>query len=225
VRPLAKLVGNYDDPRSLGSTMRRRRAAPLARLIERIYLEKGHCSIADLGGTERYWNVLDPAFLRRHACRITLVNLSTPPIKNAVVFDSRRDDVTAVATDDNSFDIVHSNSVLEHLGDWRHMLMFSAEVRRLAPRYFVQTPNFWFPWEPHFGTLFFHYLPRPMQLSLLQARDLGFFTRCADLSDAIAAIDSIRLLDAKMMRYLFPEARIVREKFFGLTKSLIAIKQ
>jgi hypothetical protein len=40
----------------------------------------------------------------------------------------------------------------------------------------------------------------------------------------MAILESVRLLDSKMLQCLFPDAGIVRERFFGLTKSLLAIR-
>jgi SAM-dependent methyltransferase len=220
----AELIGDYDNPHSLGSRLRRRRSAWLTRLVDMTYGERGRCSILDLGGTETYWNIIDPAYLQARNCRITLLNVAARPPANVKLFDSRVGDATAVDVRDNAFDIVHSNSVIEHVGDWRRTLAFSLEVRRLAARYYVQTPNFWFPWEPHFGTPLFHFLPAPLRIALLRRRDLGHFERCA-LPQAVEAVESIRLLDKEMLRCLFPDAQIMREKFLGLTKSLIAIRE
>lgn len=225
MRSIATIIGNYDDPRSFGSRMRRRRALLLVRLIEDIYAEKGRCSILDLGGTENYWNIVGYPFLKERNCRITLLNVAAPRPAVDTVFHATAGDATAVDMADNAFDIVHSNSVIEHVGDWRRMLAFSVEVRRLAPRYFVQTPNYWFPWEPHFGMPLFQYLPEPTRVSLLLRHDLGFFKRCESVSAAVEAVEGIRLLDIRMLNTLFPEARIVRERFFGMTKSLIVVRE
>lgn len=221
---LAELIGDYDDPRSFGSRLRRRRSAWLMRLIDMTYREHGRCSILDLGGTENYWNIIDPPYMQERNCRITLLNLTTSSLANPNLFESRAGDATAVDAPDNRFDIVHSNSVIEHVGDWRKTMAFGVEVRRLASRYYVQTPNFWFPWEPHFGTPLFHYLPIPLRISLLRRRNLGYFERCT-LSDAVETVESIRLLDKEMLKFLFPEAQIIRERFLGFTKSLIAIRE
>ena len=46
---------------------------------------------------------------------------------------------------DKTFDIAHSNSVLEHVGNWEDMHRFAGEIARVGRKYFVQTPSFWFP--------------------------------------------------------------------------------
>ena len=222
---VAEFIGDYDDPRSIGSSLRRRRSKPLLGLIERTYAERGGCSILDLGGTEKYWNSVSDLFLRQRNCRITLLNHAAPQPRNTDLFTAAAGDGCAVDASDNSFDIVHSNSVVEHVGDWKRTQAFGGEVRRLARRYFVQTPNFWFPWEPHFGAPFFQFLPLPMRARLLMRRNRGFFRRCESAALAVEAVESIRLLDAFMMRALFPDARLVRERIFGLTKSLIAVRE
>jgi hypothetical protein len=221
---LAIAIGNYEDTRSLGSRFRRYRAAHIMRLITKTVGEKGSCRIIDLGGVETYWNIITRSFLRESNCHITLLNLTREQVEDRLLFDSWVGEATAVDSPDGAFDIVHSNSVIEHVGDWRQMERFSSEVRRLAPRYFVQTPNFWFPWEPHYGMPLFQYLPKPVRISLLLWKRCGFFPQAADVSEAMAILESVRLLDSKMLQCLFPDAGIVRERFFGLTKSLLAIR-
>jgi hypothetical protein len=221
---ISTAIGNYDDPASIGSKLRRRRSGPLCDLIERIYFAKGSCSILDLGGTERYWNILGEDFLRERNCEVVLLNQAPIPVRSTGIFRVELGDACAVAAKDNSFDIVHSNSVIEHVGGWQRARAFSAEARRLAPSYFVQTPNFWFPWEPHFGFPFFQLLPIPVRAALLQRGRRGFYRRCENLSSAVDIVESIRLLDIRMIRELFPDATILRERFLGLTKSFVAIR-
>ena len=125
---------------------------------------------------------------------------------------------------DQSFDLVHPNSVIEHVGRWPDMVAFAAECRRLAPRYYVQTPYFWFPFEPHFGMPFFHWLPEPLRVYLVAHFALGRFPRADSLSRAVEWVQSANLLGRRQFKYLFPDAIIQPERFAGMIKSLIAIK-
>jgi hypothetical protein len=104
------------------------------------------------------------------------------------------------------------------------MRAFAREVRRLAPRYFVQTPNFWFPIEPHFMCPFFHWLPVPARVRLLLLTGLGHYRRAETVESALAAVQGIRLLSRRTMSSLFPDAAIVTERVALLPKSLMAIR-
>lgn len=126
---------------------------------------------------------------------------------------------------DKSFDIAHSNSVIEHVGGWVNMVDFAKEIKRLAPKIYVQTPNYWFPLEPHFMFPFFHWLPEPVRVSLSRHFALGHFERANNIDDAVRKVQSINILDTKMFQALFPDASIKKEKFIFMTKSLIAIKE
>jgi hypothetical protein len=100
----------------------------------------------------------------------------------------------------------------------------AAEIRRLAPHYYVQTPNFGFPIEPHFRMPFFHWLPETMRASmLLRWRKIGF-RRAETLERAMALVQEIHLLTGRHMAHLFPDAKIRRERVGPFVKSLIAIR-
>jgi hypothetical protein len=163
--------------------------------------------ILDLGGTPEYWRAL-PALYGLPDVKITILNLNQRERtdQNLTV---RYGDACATGLPDNSFDIVHSNSVIEHVGDWSRMEAMASEVRRLAPSFFVQTPNYWFPIEPHYKLPFVQFLP-----ALLRNR----------IRDAVFPDDNIELLQARQMRLLFPDAELWRERVAGLTKSLVAIR-
>ncbi|TKB47823.1 class I SAM-dependent methyltransferase [Ferrimonas sediminicola] len=126
--------------------------------------------------------------------------------------------------EDNSFHLVHSNSVIEHVGEWSRMKQFASEVARVGQGYFVQTPHYWFPVEPHCLTPCFHWLPRPWRLALVQRFALGNWPRAAGLDDAVRIVDSARLLNRPMMAQLFPGASLLDERLAGLPKSIIAIR-
>ena len=226
---LAQRIGDYSSPTSLGSRFRRRRIGPLLDMIEAISQRRGSCTILDVGGTRKYWNILPAALLREHRVSVLITNLSdgatqARPDEADGVFSYGVADACDLPYPDRSFDIAHSNSVIEHVGDWPDMVSFSREIRRVAKGYFVQTPNFWFFWEPHFAAPFFHFLPESVRIWLMMRRDWGFMPRCASLEEAVRSVRSARLLDAAMFGSLFPDATIERERFLGMTKSLIAVR-
>ncbi len=222
-------LSDYGNPNSLGSRLRAKRAVHLKSLIERIAAAQGRCRIIDLGGHPVYWNIIGRDFLIEKRCQVTLYNASANELRQNPVADDALvtgliGDACAVHFADNDFDLVHSNSTIEHVGEWPRMLRFAQEVRRLAPAYFVQTPNFWFPIEPHFGAPFWAWLPEPVRVWLLLRRGWGYFPKAKSVPEAIAAVQEIHLLDRRAFAELFPDARIVDEKFAGMTKSLIAIR-
>lgn len=212
-----------DNPNSLAVRFRRARARRIVQLISEAGSPKG-CRIIDLGGEPDYWSLFDRAFLQAARVHVTLVN--PEPFE---VDDPMFEAVTGDACDlprhaDGAFDLVHSNSVIEHVGDWVRMEDFAREVRRLAPRYYVQTPYFWFPIEPHFSAPFFHWRSEQARIRLLMKRRHGFSEKAADVGAAMRDIQHARLLDKAQMRFLFPDASHHDERALGLTKSLIAVR-
>src|SRR5690606_31910664 len=104
------------------------------------------------------------------------------------------------------------------------MVRFASNVKRLSKRYYVQTPNYWFPYEPHFRFPGFQYLPKSARVALLRRFSLGFFRPVEDPEEARAIIDHHTLISTRQMRLLFDDAQISHEKVFGLYKSIIAVR-
>jgi SAM-dependent methyltransferase len=63
---------------------------------------------------------------------------------------------------DDEFDLVYCSSVIEHVPPPRRAA-FAAELRRVGRGWFVQTPAYSFPIEPHALLPFAHWLPPAMR--------------------------------------------------------------
>lgn len=177
--------------------------------------------VLDIGGTFDYWNALAFRYLDR--CDITLFNLEErgkgESIPNVHYLLGDATDLSAF--EDGEFDLVFSNSCIEHVGrypEWRRM---ADGMRRVGKHYFLQTPNRYFPLEPHFMFLFFQFLPLKAKAWLLQHFDLGYFEKNSDWEKCVKEVDSIHLLSQRDLKRLFPEARVKKEKLLGLTKSFM----
>jgi hypothetical protein len=171
--------------------------------------------VLDVGGTSLNWSLI------ASRPRITLLNLPTAG-EAQVVGDGR-----CLPFRDRSIDIVFSNSVIEHISSPQDQRRFAEEVRRTGRAYWVQTPDRRFPVEPHLVTPFLHWLPKRMRVAI--ARRFTFWSLIERPSPdrwefyIRHCAEEVRLLDARELQALFPEARIIRERFLGLSKSLIAV--
>lgn len=192
------------------------------RRFERFFSLTPSTRVLDVGGTPANWE-----FTNVHP-RLTILN--TPRAKEAappdVVWVSG--DGRSLPFPDHSFDIVFSNSVIEHVGDLAAQRAFAQEVARVGIHYWVQTPNRRFPLELHLLTPFVHYLPRSWQRRVIPRFNVWQLLTCPrpDERDYYIShfLNEVRLLDAAAVRALFPGARLLRERLLGLTKALIAAR-
>lgn len=203
----------------LGNRFRQRRMQKFMELLKPLMAEGRPVRILDVGGTVGFWKAL-PGLYGQEGVEITVVNLDSEE-RDEANLRIRSGNACKLDYPDMSFDVVHSNSVIEHVGHWPEMEQMAAEVRRLAPSHFVQTPNIWFPVEPHFKLPLVHWLPEPARLALLSRAGKA----PKDVAKATLAVQRISLLSAGQMKYLFPDSEIWRERAFGLTKSLVAIRR
>lgn len=218
-----ELHGNVDINAPI-SSFRIKRFAMMLALIDKVIAKQGKAHILDIGGTCDYWLKLEPLW-RGRDLTFTLINLQAEPVSDARFTSLAGDACSMPEFADLSFDIVHSNSVIEHVGRWKQMRAMANECARLAPCYFVQTPAFGFPVEPHFRTPFYHWLPMPIRIWLTMHFRLGFYPKAETIDDAMRFVEDAILVDERRMRALFPApARIEKERVLGLTKSFIAIR-
>ena len=95
-------------------------------------------------------------------------------------------------------------------------------MQRVAHAHWVQTPNFWFPVEPHFLVPAWHWLSEDTRVEILSRRGVGWAGRCPDKDFAREIVQQHRLMKRGELQRLFPDSRIVPERFCGMVKSWVA---
>ena len=217
-RTMLTAQADFQDTRSIAYRLRSRR---LKHFLDLLDATPKPVKLLDVGGSIKYWKVLGLA--SREDIEFTILNVVAADDEDErfryLVGDAR--DLSQFG--DGEFDIVFSNSVIEHVGGWEDQQRMASEVRRVGRRYFVQTPNRYFPIEPHFLFPAFQFLPEAVQVGLLMRFRLGWFPRAKTRQEALSYAREIRLLTRREVQQLFPEARLIPEKFHGLTKSFMAV--
>ena len=136
--------------------------------------------------------------------------------------------------EDDYFDIIHCNSVIEHVTidrkqQWllqsqkeftevafERQKRFANEIRRVGKSYFVQTPNKSFVLESHTWLPLIQFLPRHLLIKTIRFLNKWWIKKTSP---------DWNLLVERQMKELFPEAVIIKERVLGLTKSLVAISE
>ena len=174
--------------------------------------------IIDLGGSPMIWRFVDQPL------DITLLNVkhetNGPPELDRIQqhkFLFVTGDACDVSLPSNSFDIAFSNSVIEHVGDKTRRSAFAKQVRRLAPKYWVQTPAKYFPIEAHTGMPFWWYYPEHLRQALIKKwrQELPLWTEM---------VEGTTLVERAELQDIFPEAVILPERAFGVVKSYVAFR-
>lgn len=192
--------------RDTGSFASRLRAKRWS-FVQRVLDLHGDESILDVGGTDASWWFANwPGFIVR-------INLDRSAPGTDVVGDG-----CTLPFRDRTFEVAFSNSVIEHLPNWEGQVKFAQEFQRVGRRFFLQTPNRYFPLEPHYLFPFFQFLPNWFQRWLHRHFTLGTVGKGTD-----ADFCWIRLMTKSELRQLFPTARIIGERFGPFVKSWYAV--
>jgi hypothetical protein len=216
---LLQKTANDHDANSLSRRLRHRRFERFEAMTRHL---RRPLSIIDIGGTTEFWEAR--GWAGRDDVNVTLVNLSggEQRYENLVPVVGDATDLSEYA--DRSFDIAFSNSVIEHLFTLEHQRAMASEVRRVADAYWIQTPNFWFPIEPHFLVPAWHWTPERLRVEILTRRGVGWAGRCDDRDHAERVVKEHRLMRRPELARLFPDATLVPERFGALVKSWTAVR-
>ncbi len=216
MRWIHNTIGDVYNRGSFATRVRRERILFFESLLRQV---QKPMRILDVGGTETFWEMVG---FCDDDVQITVLNLAKQPVTkpnfSSVVGDARSMQQFANA----EYDVVFSNSVIEHLGGHESQQQMANEIRRVGKRYFVQTPNRYFPIEPHFEFPLFQFMPLTVRAWMASHFALGWYGKFPSFAAAKTEINSIRLLSKQELKNLFPGSTVREERLVGIAISLIA---
>ena len=122
--------------------------------------------------------------------------------------------------EDKSFDLVYSNAVIEHVGGFSDQARMAAEVRRVGKRWFLTTPNRWYPFEFHARMPFLSWLPPKLMHKVARLWAYNHVQRRYrsgnDYSD-------VNLMTARQLRQLFPDSLILKPRVTFWPETLVVV--
>ena len=211
-----------DSPTSLGAATRARRW----QMLQEVFPDLASYRVLDLGGTAESW-LRAPVQPKS----VTILNLTSSELNGTRDRASLPTWITPVEGDacapppeiDAGYDLVYSNSLIEHVGGPRPRAMLAEVAHRYGRRHWIQTPYRYFPIEPHWIFPGFQFLPLAARAWISTQWPL-MHTRSSDWTSAVTAALGAELLSITEMRHIFPNSVLYKERVAGLTKSLVAIR-
>lgn len=155
---------------------------------------------------------------------VSAINLSSEHISLIKQYypevDVRVGDACNLPWEDKHFDIVYSNAVIEHLGNFERQKKMATEIMRVGKSWFVTTPNRWYPFEFHMRLPFVTWLPRNGYIRFGQVISYNHMKR-----KYMAGIrrDDLRLMTAKDLKHCFPTSRIIKQRVTFMVETLICV--
>ncbi len=213
---------SYANADSFVNRCRRKRAKLIWACLERAAQDATPVRVLDVGGAIEFWQAIGmPSPDHYH---VTLLNLGGAVPTAGEGFSFVQGDACELSFKRGDFDVVFSNSVIEHVGDRQSQERMARGVSDTCARYIVQTPSFMFPFEPHAQLPFFHYLPPFLGGLLIQHFDILGYPRGVDFAACVASFRATRMLTRRSFQALFPDAKVYTERLFGMAKSYTAVR-
>jgi predicted SAM-dependent methyltransferase len=216
---LFHFFASSDNPQSLGFKFRRKRLQEFENLFFMHFEGAQKIEILDIGGRDYFWE--HSSLLNHPGVRITLLNLDLQKTSHPAIQAVKGDATSMPEFGDKTFDLVFSNSVIEHVYTFENQQKMASEICRVGKSHFIQTPNAYFPIEAHYALPFAQYYPKAVLHFILTKTKLSRFKKW-NSKEASQYQEEIRLLTKSEMKALFPESILLKEKALGLTKSFTA---
>jgi len=119
--------------------------------------------------------------------------------------------------DDNTFDLVFSNAVIEHVGSRDKQVQFLEECIRVSKKYvFITSPNKYYPIELHTALPLIHWFPPNLYRRILVGLNKPFFAS-EDNLNLLSKEDVKRMLDKLGTEKYF----INTIRFFGFQSNIL----
>ena len=216
--PSIRELASGNNPNSFSNRMRTRRFRQFETLVATL---PRPLRILDVGGTNQFWE--NRGWAGRNDVQIFSMNLTAEEQRHANITPLAGDATDLSQFSSGSFDVAFSNSVIEHLFTFDQQRKMASEIQRVCTTYWVQTPNYWFPMEPHFHIPGWQWIPLDARVAMIRRWRCGWRGPCADLVQARKLVEEVRLMTGRELRSLFPNATVVPERFGGLVKSWIVL--
>lgn len=218
-----KIWINHDKPNSYVNQLRRKRFQAIEQSLNNLAVNNSKFRILDVGGDIGYWKHVG---WNKPNAHITLLNLEQVKVceEDQSKFIAVKGNALALPYQKGDFDLLFSNSVIEHVGSYKNQQIFADEIRRVSDKYIIQTPSFWFPLEPHSLIPLFQFIPHSIRAVLIMLFNINYFPKAKTYREALNVSRSTLMFTKKRFRKLFPEGELYVERLFGLPKSYTIIK-
>lgn len=215
-KTLGDRVNPYSDKYVAGNARARR-----AELLLQTFPNLGQMRVLDLGGVAAMWQAMPVT-----PGEVVLMNDHDYPVPDGNVFKAIRGDACdpPASMRGEHFDLVFSNSVIEHVGGHYRRERFAETIHELSPRHWIQTPNRYFPVEPHWLFPGFQFLSTSQKASVTRIWPGQMKRASGERTKRMAWALSIELLTKSELAFYFPTSEIVTERLCGLPKSFVAVK-
>lgn len=188
---------------------RKRRMQLFLRFLDQLGIN--HPKILDVGGSPHFWSEVNRSF------SLTVLNLP-----GNLERDESKPEIHYVEGDGckmymfnhDQFDVVFSNSVIEHVGDEDRQREFANEIKRVGKFFWVQTPSKYFPIEAHSGMLFWWFYPELVRKFFINRwkREIPAWTDMVENTVAVRRY---------FLESQFSDGQLIVERFLGIPKSYI----
>jgi ubiquinone/menaquinone biosynthesis C-methylase UbiE len=208
------------------------------------YLDpESHDTILDLGAAGDYYGE-QPFFEDAYPWKENIIGVNID-LNELTSLRTKHKQVALVLADgcclpfrSKSIDVLFSNAVIEHVGSLRRQRRFAGEIMRISKRWFVTTPNFWFPIETHWKLPFIHFLPEKTQRQIMDSGKRLFVERSPEYSDLTHNVllrslrryfsehswhgQGLHLLSTTKLQELFPTSKIKKQRTTFYPEVLLA---